>query len=123
MRYSCSCVCGCSALRYCGSVMSGRSVATRLLVFEGDKTHPGRHRRVVVPMNAARLRRYGAAHGEPHDELDGFRPGLLHDFLVRDPRQPFRISLELVEEPPVELLVHVAETLALELVRHPAGAH
>src|SRR5436190_8494085 len=99
-----------------------RSSAGRIMsgILERDQPHPRSHRGVIVAVAALRLRVQGAAHGEPHDELDRLGAGFFHDPLVGNLGKSGGICLKLVQEPLVELLVHVAEALALQLVRHAA---
>src|SRR5580704_5782082 len=63
----------------------------------------------------------GAAHDQPHDQLDALRTGLAHVVQVRQPSEAVRILDQPVEERVVELGVDEARARPLQLVAHAAG--
>ena len=64
----------------------------------------------------------GAAHDQPHHQLDAFGAGLLHVVQPGKPAEALRVLHHGVQKAGVELLVDEAGARSLQLVAHAAGA-
>ena len=87
-----------------------------------DRRGDGRHRREVVAlMHLPDVRRQGAAHHEPHDDLGSLEAAQRSIFSVRQLAQPLGILLDQLQELHVPGSVVEACPLAGHLMRQAAG--